>query len=63
MRLSLSANSQGETAEKLQDVEKEKSIELQNEKCQTNFFFFFRNRKSYYCEKRVIKILFREGIK
>lgn len=41
MRLSLSANSQGETAEKLQDVEKEKSIELQNEKCQTNFFFFF----------------------
>lgn len=41
MHLSLSANSQGETAEKLQDVEKEKSIELQNEKCQTNFFFFF----------------------
>lgn len=40
MHLSLSANSQGETAEKLQDVEKEKSIELQNEKCQTNFFFF-----------------------
>lgn len=39
MCLSLSANSQRETAEKLQDVEREKSIELQNEKCQTNFFF------------------------
>lgn len=43
MCLSLSANSRGETAEKLQDVEKEKSTELQNEKCQTNFFLETEN--------------------